>query len=195
MTIHEPPADGGACGQRGPGNPDRPRRAWLAGAAGFVVAPGLRHAALIAGAIAAAPVQAAVRSVDDLSITLDLPDDWIPIPRAEIVEATDRARSAGAATDWTLRAAWQRVPHQRWFTLPHLLLESQAATDGVAQPLAIAHTEGRAGPRTVYTHQARWSRNAVALRLTLLSWEDERPRFEAWVAGLRDSGRPLAGER
>ena len=131
------------------------------------------------------PAHAARRGAEDLGLSLELPDNWIPIPRAEIVEAVDRARSAGAATDWTLRAAWQRLPHQRWFSLPHLTLDTRAAPGAPDAPPSVEHLEGRAGPRTVHTHRALWRRGGEAQRLTLLAWDDERVLFDAALASVR----------
>ncbi len=131
------------------------------------------------------PAHAARREAEDLGLSLELPDNWIPIPRAEILEAVDRARGAGATTDWTLRAAWQRLPHQRWFSLPHLTLDTRPAPGEPDAPPRVEHLEGRAGPRTVHTHRAQWQRGGEAQRLTLLAWEDERVLFDAALASLR----------
>ncbi|HEU4458956.1 MAG TPA: hypothetical protein VFR90_07525 [Methylibium sp.] len=139
-------------------------------------------------ALACAPAARAARQrVDDdgLRLGLDLPSDWIPIPRAEIVEAGERARAAGADSAWTVRAAWQRVPHQRWFTLPHLLLESRPSAQAPAtRPARGAHELGRAGARSVHRHRASWSQPGLELQLTLLAWDDERELFDAIVASL-----------
>jgi hypothetical protein len=131
------------------------------------------------------PAVAARREAPDLGFSIELPDNWVPIPRAEILEAVERARQAGAATDWTLRAAWQRLPHQRWFSLPHLTLDTRAEAGAPDGPPRAEHLEGRAGPRTVHTHRAQWQRGGEALRLTLLAWEDERALFDAVLASAR----------
>lgn len=125
------------------------------------------------------------REVEDLGISLELPDHWVPIPRAEILEARQRALAAGAAADWTLRAAWQPPPHLRWFTLPHLLLESQPAGDAADSEPAVELLDGRSGSRPVRVHRAEWQRAGVRLRLTLLDFEQRRDEFERWVATLR----------
>lgn len=138
--------------------------------------------------LCALPVRAARREAEDLGFSIDLPDNWIPIPRAEILEAVERARQAGASTDWTLRAAWQRLPHQRWFSLPHLTLDTRPASGEPEAPPRAEHLEGRAGPRTVHTHRAQWRRGGEALRLTLLAWEDERALFDAALASVRFGG-------
>lgn len=132
---------------------------------------------------------AARREVEDLGLALELPDNWVPIPRAEILEALERARVAGAATDWLLRAAWQRLPHQRWFSLPHLLLETRPAPGEPDRPPAAATEIGRAGARSVHTHRAEWRRGGQALRLTLLSFDDQQAVFDAALASLGPSPR------
>lgn len=139
--------------------------------------PLLLAAALVPLA-ASAPAGAARRGFDELGLAFELPDNWVPVPRAEILEALERARSAGAATEWTLRAAWQRLPHQRWFSLPHLLLESRPAAGEVGAVPEATTEVGRAGAREVHTHRAVWRRGSEALRLTLLAFEDQQPLFD-----------------
>ena len=133
----------------------------------------------------AGPARAARREVEDLGLSIELPDHWVPIPRAEILEARDRAVAAGASTEWTVRAAWQPPPHLRWFTLPHLTLESRAAPGQAEMAPAIEHLVGRSGSRTVHTHRAAWRTDGLDLRLSLLSFDERRDDFEMWVAGLR----------
>lgn len=128
---------------------------------------------------------AAQREVADLGLSLELPDSWVPIPRAEILEARDRARAAGASSEWTMRAAWQPPPHLRWFTLPHLALESRPAPGLADAAPTVEHLEGRSGSRTVHTHQATWRTGEADLRMRLLSFEDRRQDFQDWVASLR----------
>lgn len=136
----------------------------------------------------ASQARAERREIDDgaLRLSLDLPSDWIPIPRAEIVEAGERARAAGAPAEWTVRAAWQRVPHQRWFTLPHLLLETRPSGATAASPPGPpAHEVGQAGTRTVHRHRSAWSAPGEDAQLTLLSWSDEQALFARIAASLR----------
>lgn len=140
---------------------------------------------LACGALLPGSARAARREVDDLGLSLELPDHWVPIPRAEILEARGRAVAAGASTEWTMRAAWQPPPHLRWFTLPHLTLDSRAASGlGEATP-AVEHVAGRSGNRTVYSHRAVWRTEGLDLRLSLLSFDARRDEFERWVASLR----------
>ena len=129
--------------------------------------------------------RAARREVEDLGLSLELPDHWVPIPRAEILEARDRAVAAGASTEWTTRAAWQPPPHLRWFTLPHLTLESRAAPGLDEAVPAVEHVAGRSGGRTVHAHRAVWRADGLDLRLSLLSFDERRDEFERWVASLR----------
>lgn len=130
------------------------------------------------------PARAARRSVDELGLAFELPDNWVPVPRAEILEALARARTAGAGAEWTLRAAWQRLPHQRWFSLPHLLLESRPAAGEVGAVPEATTEVGRAGAREVHTHRAVWRRGPEALRLTLLAFEDQQPLFDGVLRSL-----------
>lgn len=130
------------------------------------------------------PARAARRGFDELGLAFDLPDNWVPVPRAEIVEAVERARTAGASTDWTLRAAWQRLPHLRWFSLPHLLLESRPEAGDLGAVPAVTSEVGRAGAREVHTHRAAWRRDPEALRLTLLAFEDQRALFDGVLGSL-----------
>lgn len=130
------------------------------------------------------PAGAAQRSVDELGLALELPDNWVPVPRAEILEAVERARTAGAGAEWTLRAAWQRLPHLRWFSLPHLLLESRPAAGDLGAVPEATNEVGRAGTREVHTHRAVWRRGPEALRLTLLAFEDQRPLFDGVLRSL-----------
>lgn len=129
--------------------------------------------------------QAARREVDDLGLSLDLPDHWVPIPRAEILEARDRAVAAGASTEWDMRAAWQPPPHLRWFTLPHLTLESRAAPGLAETAPVVEYVEGRLGGRTVHTHRALLRVEGLDVRLRLLSFDDRREEFNGWVTSLR----------
>lgn len=48
-----------------------------------------------------------------------IPDLWWPIPRAEIIEAHDRALSLGLPVPF-VEAAFQRLPTLQWFKLPYL---------------------------------------------------------------------------
>ena len=155
--------------------------------------PGPRRRSILIAALGTAgsallPVSAAWaarREVEDLALAIELPDHWVPIPRAEILEARDRAVAAGASTEWTMRAAWQPPPHLRWFTQPHLTLESRPAPGLPDTAPAVEHVAGRAGSRTVHTHRAQWRGVGLDLRLSLLSLEDRREDFERWVASLQ----------
>jgi hypothetical protein len=129
--------------------------------------------------------RAARRLVEDVGLSLELPDHWVPIPRAEILEARDRAVAAGASTEWTMRAAWQPPPHLRWFTLPHLTLESRAALGVAGSTPAVEHLSGRSASRTVQTYRALWQTDDLDLRLSLLSFEERHDEFETWMASLR----------
>ena len=152
------------------------------------VRPMRRSMLLGAGASALLPLrstEAARREIEDLRLSVELPDDWIPIPRAEILEARDRALAAGASSEWTMRAAWQPPPHLRWFSLPHLALESRPATGTATTTPAIEHLVGRSGARTVHAHRALWRRAGLDVRLSLLDFEDRRDVFKGWVASLR----------
>lgn len=158
--------------------------------------PGWRRRSILTAALGAAgsallPVgvaRAARREVQDLGLALELPDHWVPIPRAEILEARDRAVAAGASTEWTMRAAWQPPPHLRWFTLPHLTVESRPAPGLPDTSPAVEHVTGRAGSRTVHTHRAQWRAGGLDLRLSLLSFDERGQEFERWVASLHRSG-------
>lgn len=148
-----------------------------------------RRVLLTALALAASvplPARAARRELPDLGLHLELPDRWIPVPRAEILEAVARGREAGAGADWALAAAWQRLPHQRWFTLPHLLLEAQPGA-GLPDrlPQALEHERAQAGSVAVHSHRASWSWGGRRLRFTLLALEDMQPDFAAWMASVR----------
>ncbi len=79
--------------------------------------PGL--AGVMALAAGLRPAAAAERQVEDLGLSLNLPEAWIPIPRAEVLEAVARAREAGAPVIWVQHddaqlvagsADWQWVP-------------------------------------------------------------------------------------
>lgn len=129
--------------------------------------------------------RAARREVEDLGLSLELPDHWVPIPRAEILEARDRAVAADASTEWTMRAAWQQPPHLRWFTLPYLTLESRAALGLAETAPAVEYVDGQSGGRTVHAHRAAWRTDGLDLRLSLLSFDERRGEFESWVASLR----------
>jgi hypothetical protein len=131
--------------------------------------------------------QAARREVEDLGLSVELPDHWVPIPRAEILEARDRAVAAGASTEWTMRAAWQQPPHLRWFSLPYLTLESHAAPGLAEAAPAIEHVAGQSGGRPVHAHRAVWRADGLDLRLSLLSFDDRRDEFESWVASLHSA--------
>lgn len=153
--------------------------------------PGL--AGVMALAAGLRPAAAAERQVEDLGLSLKLPEAWIPIPRAEVLEAVARAREAGAADDWTLRAGWQRLPHLRWFTLPHLLMATQPAPGQADQaPGPVLSEVGQAGSRAVHSHRVLWVQQGQRCRLQLLALADEA----ALMAGIRDSlrrkGQPLA---
>jgi len=145
--------------------------------------------ALCGALFPATPVRAARRELEDLALSVELPDHWVPIPRAEILEARDRAVAAGASSEWTMRAAWQPPPHLRWFTLPHLALESRPAPGQADAAPAVEHITGRSGARTVYSHRAQWRTDGQDLRLSLLSFDDQRDEFERWVASLRTGVR------
>jgi hypothetical protein len=84
-----------------------------------------------------------------------------------------------------MRAAWQPPPHLRWFTLPHLTLESRAAPGLPETAPAIEHATGSSGGRTVYAHRAVWRTDGLDLRLNLLSFDERRDEFGRWVASLR----------
>lgn len=141
--------------------------------------------ALTLGPCLPAPAGAARRELPDLGLHLTLPDRWIPVPRAEILEAVARGREAGAISDWTLAGAWQRLPHLRWFTLPHLLLESQPGAGLPDQrPQGVEHEVARAGATAVHSHRARWAWGGQRLRFTLLAFEDMQAEFEAWMASV-----------
>jgi muconolactone delta-isomerase len=129
--------------------------------------------------------RAARREVEDLGLSLELPDHWVPIPRAEILEARDRAVAAGASTEWTMRAAWQQPPHLRWFSLPYLTLESRAAPGLAEAAPAVEHVAGQSGGRTIHAHRAVWRTEGLDLRLSLLSFDERRDEFESWLASLR----------
>lgn len=131
--------------------------------------------------------QAARRVVEDLELALELPDHWVPIPRAEILEARARALAAGASAEWSMRAAWQPPPHLRWFTLPHLALESRPAPGLPDAASSVEHIAGRSAGRTVHSHRATWRSDGLDLRLSLLSFEDRRDEFETWVGSLRST--------
>lgn len=128
------------------------------------------------------PARAARRELPGLGLHLELPESWIPVPRAEILEAVARGREAGAASEWTLLGAWQRLPHLRWFSLPHLLLEAQPGA-GLPdrRPQALAHELARAGTRSIHSHRASWSRDGQSLRFTLLAFEDMQADFARWM--------------
>lgn len=129
---------------------------------------------------------AARRELPGLGLQFELPDRWIPVPRAEILEAVARGREAGATSDWTVVGAWQRLPHLRWFSLPHLLLESQPSA-GLPdhRPQEIAHEAARAGAGVVHSHRAPWAWGGQPLRFTLLAFEDMQAEFTSWMASIR----------
>lgn len=141
--------------------------------------------ALTLGPCVTQPAWAVRRELPGLDLHLELPDRWIPVPRAEILEAVARGREAGAASDWRLAGAWQQLPHLRWFSLPHLLLESQPGA-GLPnrRPQATTHEVARAGTRTVHSHRADWTWDDQKLRFTLLAFEDMQAEFTAWMASL-----------
>ena len=142
-------------------------------------------------------------SVDATPGLVRLPDNWRPIPRAEIVEARERAaKSTSAALPPLPAAAFQRLPTLQWFTLPHALVywqpsdavpENQDDAKGAAEQLApdlrVSEDLGR-GPRGLSVHA--WHCHVVRhdgrFRIELLTAdEDGRALILQMAEGLRDS--------
>lgn len=167
------------------------RRACLAGAWAL--------AALLSlvGSPAAADIEIAI---DEAPGSIALPDDWRPIPRAEVVEAGERAAQlAGTLSVPRPVAAFQRLPTLQWFTLPHALLFWAPAQPGGAVPpplddaeavapdLQIRHRSGRAGSSAVEFWQARVQRQDGVFNLDLYTRDpDGRALLIGMVAGLRE---------
>jgi hypothetical protein len=164
----------------------------------------------IAAMLFCAQVAAAVEVVlDNAPGVVLLPDNWRPIPRAEIVEARERAAQAtGEASGPLPVAAFQRLPTLQWFSLPHALLFWERAqppgVDGMAADTAAApgHPDlqlsedlGR-GPRGALIHAWHCSvtRHDGRFRIELLTPDDDgRDVIIGLAEGLREHPQPTPG--
>lgn len=139
--------------------------------------------------------------VEDTPGVVMLPDHWRPIPRAEIVEAHDRALQAnGGAGPPLPAAAFQQLPTLRWFTLPLAQVYWQPhggpevllpAGDGdapehPAPDLSISHAAGQGRGAQVWRWICIVERPEGRFRLELLTTADDgRALILAMAQGLR----------
>ncbi len=141
---------------------------------------------------------------DDLPGAVLLPDNWRPIPRAEVQEARERAAQANQGRLAPLPvAAFQRLPTLQWFTLPHALVYWQAgpptaaepaetgasATEAVPAPdLRLSVSDGRSPLGTVHAWHGTVIRHDGRFTLDLYTRDDDgRALWMGLAAGLRDT--------
>ncbi len=154
----------------------------------------------------------------DVDIALDaapglvhLPDNWRPIPRAEIIEARERAEKVtGRAAGPIPAAAFQRLPTLQWFSLPHALVFWQPGSDRhaltaqahetpesaasmpleeqVAPDLRLHEKAGRTARGAVHLWHAEVLRRDGQFAIDLLTTDDDgRGLILGLAEGLRES--------
>ena len=178
--------------------------AWLRGT------PARARLLAVAAALCCAPVAAEVQVVlENAPGVVLLPDNWRPIPRAEIVEARERAAQASGQPSGPLPvAAFQRLPTLQWFSLPHALLFWEPAPpadvdasdpdtgSGNGRPdLLLSEDLGR-GPHSAVIHawHCRVMRHDGRFRIELITPDDDgRDVIIGLAEGLRDRPRPGRG--